>query len=47
MGVEITELEPKIVWEYFHQITLYPRPSKQEEKIVDYVEKLAKDRISL
>lgn len=43
MGVEIAELEPKIVWEYFHKITLYPRPSKQEEKIVAYVEKLAKD----
>lgn len=43
MGEEITQLEPKIVWEYFHEITKYPRPSKKEEKIVAYVEKLAKD----
>lgn len=42
MGAEIAQLEPKIVWEYFYEITKYPRPSKQEEKIVAYVEDLAK-----
>jgi dipeptidase D len=43
MGAEIAELEPKIVWEFFHEITKYPRPSKKEEKIVAYCEQLAKD----
>lgn len=43
MGEEIRNLEPKIVWEYFHEITKYPRPSKKEEKIVAYCEQLAKD----
>ena len=43
MGAEIAQLEPKIVWEYFHEITKYPRPSKKEEKIVAYCEQLAKE----
>lgn len=43
MGEEIRNLEPKIVWEYFHEITKYPRPSKKEEKIVAYCEQLASE----
>lgn len=38
---EIRNLEPKIVWEIFDDITKYPRPSKKEEKIVTYIEKFA------
>lgn len=41
--MEITELNPKIVWKYFHEITQVPRPSKKEEKIIAYLEKFAKD----
>ena len=29
----IKDLEPKIVWKYFHEITQVPRPSKRERKI--------------
>jgi dipeptidase D len=30
-------LEPKIVWKYFEEITKIPRPSKKEEKIIQYL----------
>ena len=41
--MEITELNPKIVWKYFHEITQVPRPSKKEEKIIAYLEKFAQE----
>ena len=34
---DIRKLEPKNLWNYFHDITQIPRPSKKEAKIVDYV----------
>ena len=40
---EIRNLEPKIVWEIFDDITKYPRPSKKEEKIIAYIEQFAND----
>ncbi len=30
-------LEPKLVWKYFDEITKVPRPSKKEEKIIKYL----------
>ncbi len=33
----IKDLEPKIVWNYFYDITQIPRPSKKEEKILAYL----------
>lgn len=30
-------LEPKVLWHYFHQITQIPRPSKKEEKILAFL----------
>ncbi len=33
----IAQLEPKLVWGIFDNITKYPRPSKKEEKIAAYV----------
>lgn len=36
--MKITEgLEPKLVWNYFEEITKVPRPSKKEEKILAYL----------
>ena len=35
--MSIQELEPRAVWQYFHQITQIPRPSHQEEKIQQYI----------
>lgn len=35
--------EPKAIWEHFHAITQIPRPSKQEEKIREYILQTAKN----
>lgn len=39
----ITNLEPKLLWNYFHQITQIPRPSKYEKKIAEFIVKFGKD----
>lgn len=39
---EIAQLTPRIVWDYFDQITRIPRPSKKEEKIMAYLVDFAK-----
>ena len=33
----IRDLQPKLVWEIFDEITKVPRPSKREEKIIEYL----------
>jgi len=40
---DIRKLEPKQLWNYFHEITQIPRPSKKEKRIVDFVVKFGKD----
>jgi dipeptidase D len=40
--MNITDLQPEIVWKFFHQITQVPRPSKKEGKIIQYLESFAK-----
>ncbi len=40
---DIRNLEPKQVWNIFHDITQIPHPSKKEKKIVEYVVKFGKD----
>lgn len=37
----LTDLEPKIVWQLFDQITRVPRPSKKEEKIQAHLKQFA------
>ena len=37
----IKDLEPKAVWDYFHEITQTPRPSRKEGMIIKYVEGVA------
>ena len=37
----ITELQPTIVWKYFHEVTQTPRPSKKEVKMIRYLEAFA------
>ena len=39
---KLSELEPKLVWEIFEQITQVPRESKKEEKIRAWVKDWAK-----
>jgi dipeptidase D len=42
MNKEILNLDPAIVWKYFSEILEVPRPSKKEEKIVEYLLKFGK-----
>ena len=37
MGNVLGQLQPQLVWNYFEEICKYPRPSKKEEKIAEYV----------
>jgi dipeptidase D len=38
----IKELQPKEIWKYFDEIVKIPRPSKKEEKIINYLIDFAK-----
>lgn len=38
----IHDLQPQIVWHFFHEITQIPRPSKHEERILTYIVDFAK-----
>jgi dipeptidase D len=40
---DIKNLEPKPLWKYFYELTQIPRPSKKEQKAVEFVEKFGKD----
>ena len=42
MGNVLGHLEPKMVWNHFEEICKYPRPSKKEEKIAEYVVSVGK-----
>jgi dipeptidase D len=37
MGKVLGHLKPELVWYHFEEICKYPRPSKQEEKIAEYI----------
>ncbi len=39
---EIRNLKPNQLWEYFHEITLIPRPSKKEGKIIEFMKEFGK-----
>jgi len=41
---EIQNLNPQKIWNYFDQITQIPRPSKIEDKIIQYLMDFAKDQ---
>ena len=38
----MAKLEPQIVWNYFHQLTKVPSPSKKEEEVRAYLVETAK-----
>jgi len=39
---DIRNLKPKQVWTYFHEITQIPRPSKKEQRIIEYMKEFGK-----
>ena len=44
MSNPFKNLEPHKVWQYFYEITQIPRPSKNEDKIIAYLENFAKSK---
>lgn len=44
MSKEIKDLNPATIWSFFYDLTQIPRPSKNEERVVDYVRKFGEDR---
>ncbi len=40
---DIQKLEPKQLWNFFHEITQIPHPSKKEKKVADFVVKFGKE----
>lgn len=43
MNPEIINHEPKSLWRYFEQLNAIPRPSKKEERVVQWVQKFGAD----
>ena len=41
---DISKLEPKLLWKYFYEITQIPRPSKKEQRMIDYMKKFGEDK---
>ena len=39
---DIRNLEPKLLWNYFHELTQIPRPSKKEEKIIAHMKEFGR-----
>lgn len=37
MSIEIKNLDPKNIWEYFYDLTQIPRPSKKEKRVIEYM----------
>lgn len=37
MSKSILDLEPKLLWKHFHSLTQIPRPSKKEERIIQFM----------
>lgn len=42
--MEVKDLTPSLIWNYFDRVTQIPRPSKKEEKIVRYLLDFAKEQ---
>ncbi len=40
---DIRNLEPKKLWNYFHDLTQIPRPSKKEKKVIEYIREFGKN----
>ncbi|MBE0664061.1 MAG: aminoacyl-histidine dipeptidase [Bacteroidales bacterium] len=43
MKSEISNLEPKLLWKHFHSLTQIPRPSKKEERIIQFMKEFGEN----
>ena len=41
--MEILNLEPKSIWKHFYSLTQIPRPSKKEERIIQFMKEFGED----
>ncbi|MBC7556399.1 MAG: M20/M25/M40 family metallo-hydrolase, partial [Chryseobacterium sp.] len=41
--MDITQLEPKIIWKNFAALNSVPRPSKKEERVIAFMKKFGED----
>jgi dipeptidase D len=39
MSTEIRQLEPRAMWNYFAELNAVPRPSKKEERVIEFMKK--------
>ena len=37
MSISVRELEPKELWNHFSDLNAIPRPSKKEERIIEFI----------
>lgn len=43
MSKSILDLEPKLLWKHFHSLTQIPRPSKKEERIIQFMKEFGEN----
>lgn len=43
MNKSILDLEPKLLWKHFHSLTQIPRPSKKEERIIQFMKEFGEN----
>ena len=43
MSKSIVDLEPKLLWKHFHSLTQIPRPSKKEERIIQFMKEFGEN----
>jgi dipeptidase D len=43
MSKEILNLKPAAIWKHFYSLTQIPRPSKKEERIIEFMKKFGED----
>lgn len=41
--MEITQLEPQLIWKNFAALNAVPRPSKKEEKVIEFIKKFGEN----
>ena len=42
--MEITQIEPQIVWKNFAALNAIPRPSKKEEKVIEFIKNFGENQ---
>ncbi|HSW68125.1 MAG TPA: aminoacyl-histidine dipeptidase [Bacteroidales bacterium] len=43
MSYPLSDLEPKLLWKHFYSLTQIPRPSKKEEKIIQFMKQFGEN----